>query len=127
MGDNGEICFSPIKDIDQGRVEIAVNSTLSLKSRQWQSGRAIMFHLRLLQEQSYEHSPTLWKEANDMFSLSKGIYGDVQSIRSCFLYSSSTDDLTNQKGCMMTAAQFWIEYGLCFHFFQFGDKVKRGK
>lgn len=62
---------------------------------------------RLLQIKTYESVPTLWKECNDSF---------------LFL---SASELGNSSGIDVLKAILYLEWGLCLHHFEYGDKGKR--
>jgi hypothetical protein len=46
-----------------------------LPSRHWRHSRASIIHFRLLQNQSFENIPTLWRECHDAFHLTIQYYG----------------------------------------------------
>lgn len=72
----------------------------------WLSARATVIHTRLLQSKTFSTVPTLWKEANDSFAA---------AIAACpALPSASSLDVHK--------ALLHLEWGLCFHFFEYGDK-----
>jgi hypothetical protein len=99
-------------------------------SREWRSARAAVVHLRLLQKQTYDHNPTLWKECSDLFQGALGLFGERnQSLEarlsalkvSCAATLPPSIDVTYSREL---AAQLWLEWGLCYHHFQFGDRGK---
>ena len=140
----------------------------NITSRHWHSARASMIHLRLLQKQGYDHTPTLWKECLDNFTKVLGTYGgaigpaskyigskrdrekDDDSVSGVTTYSSSINNLAfllsdvdpkkyfeptnnfSDKGSVVLpasmkakmASQAWLEWGLCCHHFDAGDKGK---
>jgi hypothetical protein len=81
---------------------------IGFKSRHWLSARAVVIHTRLLQIKSYENIPSLWKESNDRF---KQVLVD---------YCNDTHDKVS-----VLKAMAYLEWGLCIHFFEFGDKGKK--
>lgn len=92
-------------DSDMGQIMDGI-ITRNIKSCSWHSARASVVHLRCLQKQNYSHIPTLWKECQMNFNASfqefdRDEYQDSDIIR----------------------PQLWVEWGLCYHFFEFGDKV----
>lgn len=87
-----------------------VSACSYLRSSQWQSARAAVIHLRLLQKQSFEHIPTLWKECSDNF---------LASISAFELNIDKPRHLSRELQC-----QLWLEWGLCMHYFEYKDKGK---
>lgn len=87
----------------------AVSACSHLRSSQWRSARAAVVHLRLLQKQSFEHIPTLWKECSDSFSQSTEMF-DLSS------------DKPNKLLLPEQMCQLWLEWGLCQHYFEYKDK-----
>ena len=114
-----------------------LNSVQRLLSRHWRSARATVIHLRLLQKQSFEMMPTLWKECNDMFAATILSYGCVLLHSSVVSVNSIDEDsLAVVMACItapvndavlplqrLVAAELWIEIGLCHHFFEYKSKV----
>ena len=144
--------------------------TQKIISRHWQSARASMIHLRLLQKQGYDHTPTLWKECLDNFTHVLGIYGgatgsaakyvgskrdkereeDSLAVNNDPTYSSSINNVSFLLADVdptqyfepvntysidneiplpasikaRVASQAWLEWGLCCHHFEAGDKGK---
>lgn len=87
-----------------------------LRSRHWRSARAAVVHLRLLQKQSFENIPTLWKECSESFLASITSFG-LSADPSSSTQSVETD-LSPELQC-----QLWLEWGLCQHYFEYKDKV----
>lgn len=57
------------KSLRTGPVRGDINDLIkSLPSIYWWNARATITHLRLLQRQTYDNVPTLWKECQDMYS-----------------------------------------------------------
>jgi tetratricopeptide (TPR) repeat protein len=111
-----------------------VSATTRLQSRQWRSARAAVVHLRLLQKQSYDAMPTLWKECNDLFAVSLVQFGGCGNVHSdlktpsiaelCQLTSSASLSSGNVSiNERLLAAELWMEAGLCEHFFEYKSKV----
>jgi hypothetical protein len=126
----------------------ATTSPSALKSLRWWSARATVVHLRLLQKQSYEDTPTLWQEAGEHFQY---VLNDFASVPTDTVPSAlaSTHTVSAEQmqawgaGCALAvpagaipsvqsawpllqrqfAAQAWLEWGLCCLHFGFGDKV----
>lgn len=141
-----------IPSCEKGNSLLKQNTLLSdicstcVPSRHWRHARASIIHLRLLQNQSHEHIPTLWKECSTSFSKSIAYFGKRMQVLETvdqakrFLekdihdYAASLVAQSNQresKGELnlvykdhMLEGQLWLEWGLCQNFFQYKDKGK---
>jgi hypothetical protein len=114
----------------------------------WWSARAAVVHLRLLQKQSYEDTPTLWQEVGEHFQYVLGDFASVPTDTVLTAIASPHAVAPEQMqgwgaGCSLAvpahaphsvqtawpqlqrqfAAQAWLEWGLCCLHFGFGDKV----
>ena len=96
--------------------------TSALRTRHWLSLRACVVHLRLLQRQSGDKVPTLWREAQ---ALAEYVIQD-------FAPSSSSSSaaaawlvraVPDSKHRSLLAGQAWLERGLMLHHFERADKV----
>eukprot|EP01038_Epipyxis_sp_PR26KG_P010586 gene10586-14221_t len=104
-----------------------------LHSKYWWNARCSVLHLRALQDQSYEHNPTLWKETSDMFkfalaefcSYDESLEVKPVELNSTKLLSSPNNYLAQSNISASLKAQLWIEWGLACHFFAYGDKGKQ--
>ena len=86
-----------------------VNSSVQfLRTRYHRSLRALLIHLKLLNDQTHIILPTLWKECCDYIRLSSECY---------------ELNCKNETGFSLLYAQFLLECGLSYHFFEYGDKV----
>ena len=78
--------------------------TSCFQSLSWWNARAAVIHARLLQDVSWTELPSLWYECKGLFEDAISKYGNVD-----------TSDVLS--------AQVWLEWGLCMHHFDHGDKV----
>eukprot|EP01034_Spumella_vulgaris_P023131 gene23131-29324_t len=122
---------------------------VELRTSSWWNARACLMHLRLLQKQSYEHIPTLWKEAQDMFRdvlthfggvEADQLAGDNASLLTSGIYALHTASTTSvdqaiaklendlslgRDEVVELGAQAWLEWGLCCHHFEHSDRGKK--
>ena len=71
-----------------------------------------MVHLRLLQQQRHDKNPTLWTECKLLFGKTLERYA-----------TTTTVSTTIQPDHLQP--QLWLEWGLCCHHFEFGNKGKQ--
>ena len=68
------------------------NNSRYLTTKEWRCSRSSVIHLRLLQTQSYEHVPTLWKECSECFTIAIQQYGKsmshIETYQQALLYLS---------------------------------------
>ncbi|CAM9157052.1 unnamed protein product, partial [Ectocarpus fasciculatus] len=76
----------------------------SLISRHLWSYRAGAIHLRVMQRQSFDSLPSLWKDSTDNLAATLTAFHCEEFYERCFI------------------AQLWLENGLCSHYFDHGDK-----
>lgn len=128
--------------------EVKVDMSYDFITAAWWNARATVMHLRLLQKQSYETIPTLWKECQDMFSSILNKFGAVSlepgsslfdaSVYSLHSSEASKDIVNGLLANILTdinvnsvtindikelSVQCWLEWGLCCHHFEYTDRV----
>jgi hypothetical protein len=123
------------------------SNLIQLRSGVWWNARACLMHLRLLQKQSYDHIPTLWKEAQDMFRAILTHFGGIEpqqlteddaSLLTGDIYTLHSKGATTVDQAIVKlenelsldhdevvelGAQAWLEWGLCCHHFEHSDRV----
>ena len=111
-----------------------MKSMRTLCSRQWLSCRALVVHLRLLQQQSYNDNATLFKEMEDMFSEAETEINNVVERSSykpftsqCLQGHSNLSVFNETEGGIVPDNKYligllYLEKGLACHHFDFGDK-----
>lgn len=89
----------------------AASSSSSFSAYHWWSARCTVIHFRLLQQPSYESSPTLWSEVSQLFAVVKEHFGRDAD-------KDNKNDIPD-----VLSALYWLEWGLCQHHFEYKDKV----
>lgn len=109
-------------------------------SLEWWSVRSAIVHARTLQPQSEKTLPTLWAECSEDFSrLLLKLYHDEgskssQDVKQCVnVVTTSIENIRNSwKSTLDTGevktrqlrTMLHLEWGLCCHYFSYGDKVR---
>jgi hypothetical protein len=143
---NGKILKSLTKDTVLAE---SFSDLIELRSGAWWNARACLMHLRLLQKQSYDHIPTLWKEAQDMFRAVLTHFGGIDaqqltdddaSLLTGAIYTLHSKGTTTVEQAIIKlegdlslgradavelGAQAWLEWGLCCHHFEHSDRVSQ--
>lgn len=110
-----------------------IKAVRALCSRQWLSSRALVIHLRLLQNQSYSENATLFKEMQDLFDeaeveIAAVIHKQPQSSTPLSEEEEKKAELMSENGIVPENSQLLpllhLEKGLGQHFFDFADKGK---
>lgn len=107
-----------------------LSETIRLDSVIWWSARAAVVHARVLQDQLWDHHPTLWEEAKFGFTEVLARYCGTKISFTNDNRVQYEDTPTIQRHYSIKAkqvelqVQVWLEWGLCQHHFGYSDKGK---
>lgn len=132
LDSNGTILPKLSDNLDLNIVKSTKNFGLI---KNWLSLRACIIHARLLQQHQYIHLPTMWKECEDLISI---IDQNIQQFQQDLIevYENNTESkelneltiLDNSKDSVIVPISqiqtlYYLEKGLCYHYFDYQDKV----